>query len=284
MRVFLTGASSGIGEALAVEYARRHGQRLQIGLLARRAAELERVAARLAPATVSCYQVDITDRRALFDAAGAFCAGGVPDVVIANAGISVGTSGARADDADAIARVIDTNLIALANTFLPFVAPMRGRGSGRLVGMASIAGIRGLPGAGPYSASKAAAINYCESLRVELAGSGIKVVTIAPGYIATPMTDGNAYPMPFLMPAERFARRSVDAIERGARYAVFPWQMAIVARLLAIMPRAIYDRLAARAPRKAQQHRPAHQATSPDPARKPELTDTSLPAGSAGPR
>jgi len=116
---------------------------------------------------------------------------GVPDVVIANAGVSVGTLTEEAGDLAAFERVLRTNVLGMVATFQPFVAPLRARGQGRLVGIASVAGIRGLPGAGAYSASKAAAIAYLESLRVELHGSGVRVVTIAPGYIETPMTAVN---------------------------------------------------------------------------------------------
>ena len=150
----------------------------------------------------------------------------------------------------ALRRVFDTNVAGMAQTFQPFIAAMKARGSGRLVGIASVAGIRGLPGAGAYSASKAATIAYLEALRVELRGSGIKVVTIAPGYIATPMTAVNRYPMPFLMPADAAARRFARAIERGTSYTVIPWQMGVVAKLMRLLPNPVFDRLFARAGRK----------------------------------
>jgi short-subunit dehydrogenase len=122
----------------------------------------------------------------------------------------------------------------------------------RLVGIGSVAGIRGLPGAGAYSASKAAVLCYCESLRLELKPFGIKVVTIAPGYIATPMTEKNAYPMPFLMPAARFAQKAVRAIAAGDSYRVIPWQMGVVAKLLRALPNFLYDLAFAKAPHKAR--------------------------------
>src|SRR5207253_3115697 len=140
---------------------------------------------------------------------------GVPDVVIANAGISVGVDTAIREDMDVIARTFATNNVGLAATFHPFVDAMRQRGSGRLVGIASVAGIRGLPGHGAYCASKAAVISYCESLRGELRASGVKVVTICPGYIDTPLTQENRYSMPFLMRAVEFADRAYRAIEGG---------------------------------------------------------------------
>ena len=123
-------------------------------------------------------------------------------------------------------------------------------GEKRLVGIASVAGIRGLPGAEAYSASKAAAIAYLESLRLEMRPYGIKVVTIAPGYIETPMTAVNPYKMPFLLPVEKAAERFAIAIERGVGYTVIPWQMGVVAKILRALPNWLYDRLFTSAPRK----------------------------------
>jgi NAD(P)-dependent dehydrogenase (short-subunit alcohol dehydrogenase family) len=120
----------------------------------------------------------------------------------------------------------------------------------RLVGIASVAGIRGLPGAEAYSASKAAVISYLESLRLEMQPFGIRVVTIAPGYIETPMTEINPYPMPFILPADEAAKKFAAAIARGTSYTVIPWQMGVVAKLLRLMPNWLYDRLFVRAPRK----------------------------------
>lgn len=175
---------------------------------------------------------------------------GVPDVVIANAGISHGTLTEFAEDVEVFRRIMDVNVMGMVNAFHPFVAAMRSRGSGSLAGIASVAGYRGIPGASAYSASKAAAIRYCESLRVELRATGIKVTTICPGYIATPMTEKNPYPMPFIIPAAEFARRCAREIDSGSSFAVIPWQMAIVARLLAATPNCLYDFAFSRAGRK----------------------------------
>jgi NAD(P)-dependent dehydrogenase (short-subunit alcohol dehydrogenase family) len=175
---------------------------------------------------------------------------GCPDVVIANAGISAGTVAELREDLDTLQEIIGTNLLGLANTLQPFVSHMRTAGTGRLIGIASVAGYRGLPGASAYSASKAAAIAYLESLRVELHGSGVGVTTICPGYIDTPMTSGNPYRMPFILSADEAARRILRVVEARRSYAVIPWQMAIVARVLRAMPNPVYDALFARAPRK----------------------------------
>jgi NAD(P)-dependent dehydrogenase (short-subunit alcohol dehydrogenase family) len=197
------------------------------------------------------YPLDVSDAAALQAAGEDFIAkAGVPDIVIANAGVSVGTLTEEADDLPAFRRVFDTNVMGMVQTFQPFVAGMRATRRGRLVGIASVAGIRGLPGAGAYSASKAAAITYLESLRVELRGSGVKVVTLAPGYIATAMTAKNPYPMPFLMPVERAVASMARHIERGSRFAVMPWQMGVVAAVMKWLPLPLYDRLFARAGRK----------------------------------
>jgi short-subunit dehydrogenase len=157
---------------------------------------------------------------------------------------------AHEDDNDAFKTVLDTNVLGMVHTFQPFLPALIAKKRGKLVGVASVAGFRGLPGAGAYSASKAAAISYLESLRVELAGSGVEVITLCPGYIATPMTERNPYPMPFLLSADDAARLMVRAVRRGRRFYVFPWQMAWAGRLLRALPRPLYDLVFARAPRK----------------------------------
>ena len=251
--VFITGASSGIGQALAWRY-HRAGWRL--ALVARRTAEIEHWARTngLAADRYAVYGADVADTDSIV-AAGRACMAlqGVPDAVIANAGISIGVDSALREDLDVIARTFATNNVGLAATFHPFIAAMARRGSGALVGIASVAGIRGLPGHGAYCASKAAVISYCESLRGELRSSGVKVVTICPGYVATPLTQRNRYAMPFLMQPQDFAQRAFTAIEAGASYRVIPWQMGVVAKLLRLLPNALYDRLLAGRPRKQRQ-------------------------------
>ncbi|ARP77726.1 SDR family oxidoreductase [Bordetella genomosp. 6] len=246
--VFITGASSGLGQALARRYA-ADGARL--GLLGRRAQALEALAASL-PGRHHCYAVDVRDRAALHAAAQDFIGhcGGRVDVVIASAGVSAGTLTEAGEDYEVFKEIVDTNLLATVATFEPFIAGMRAARAGRLVGIASVAGIRGLPGAGAYSASKAAVATYCESLRLELAQAGVRVVTIAPGYVKTAMTAHNPYAMPFLMEADAFAGRAHAAIARGVSYRVIPWQMGVVAKLMRLLPDAVYDRLARNAPRK----------------------------------
>lgn len=221
-----------------------------LGLLARRKDALDALARTLG---VPCatYAADVGDVSAVqADAEDFMARHGVPDVVIANAGVSAGTSGGEAEDLAVLERILRTNVVGLAASLQPFVAPMRARGAGILAGIASVAGFRGLPGAGAYSASKAAAIAWLESLRVELTGSGVAVVTLCPGYIDTPMTRVNRHPMPFLLPPDEGARRMARAIDARRSWVVVPWQMAIVGGLMRCMPNWLYDRALKRAPRK----------------------------------
>jgi len=246
-RVIITGASSGIGAALARRYAR---QGAVLGLIARRATALQQLAAEL-PGQCEIYPADVREARAVAAAARDFLERhGCPDIVIANAGVSIGTATEFSEDIATFVEVVDINVLGMVRTFQPFVRCMRERGRGTLVGIASVAGYRGMPGAGAYATSKAAVISYLESLRVELRGSGVAVVTVCPGYVATPMTEQNPFPMPFLMGADEAARKIVSIIARGKTIAVIPWQMALVARLLHVMPNWLYDWLFSRAPRK----------------------------------
>lgn len=250
---FITGASSGIGQALAARYAQA-GWRL--ALVARRTGEIEQWA-RAQGLAEDCWRVygaDVSQVESIVAAAQACIAQqGLPDVVIANAGISIGMDTEIRADLEVMARTFATNNIGLAATFHPFIASMRARGSGALVGIASVAGIRGLPGHGAYCSSKAAVISYCETLRGELRTSGVKVVTIVPGYVDTPLTRQNRYGMPFLMEAEDFADAAFRAIGAGRSYRVIPWQMGVVAKLLRLLPDAVFDRALAGRPRKHRQ-------------------------------
>ena len=175
---------------------------------------------------------------------------GLPDLVIANAGVSAGTSGEDLRDVAHLRRLLEVNVAGVAITLAAFAPAMRKAGRGTLACIASVAGFRGLAGNGAYSASKAAAITWMESLRVEMHGSGVSVVCICPGYVETPMTGVNRFHMPFLISADEAAPRIARAIAAKRRVAVVPWQMALVAVVLRALPGWLYDRLAARAPRK----------------------------------
>jgi NAD(P)-dependent dehydrogenase (short-subunit alcohol dehydrogenase family) len=250
---FITGASSGIGQALAARY---HAAGYRLALVARRGAEVAAWASSqgYAPDRFAVYAADVRDVPAI-TAAGRECIAsmGLPDVVIANAGISIGVDTAVFEDLEVMRATFETNNLGMAATFQPFVRPMCDRGQGRLVGIASVAGIRGLPGHGAYCSSKAAVISYCESLRGECRPFGVKVVTVAPGYIDTPLTRHNRYGMPFLMAPERFADRAFRAIEAGASFRTIPWQMGVVSKLMRALPNPLFDALLAGRPRKRRQ-------------------------------
>lgn len=251
--VFITGASSGIGQAMALRFYQA-GYRL--ALAARRTSEVKTWADAqgISVSSYEIYSADVADIDSIV-AAGQECLvrQGLPDVVIANAGISVGMDTAVRDDIDVMRQTFATNNIGMAATFQPFVQAMTQRGSGTLVGIGSVAGIRGLPGHGAYCASKAAVISYCESLRGEMRPFGVRVVTLSPGYIDTPLTRQNRYGMPFLMQASDFADRAFAAITAGVSYRVIPWQMGVVAKLLRLLPNVLFDKLLAGRPRKRRQ-------------------------------
>lgn len=242
MRVFLTGATSGIGEALAKLYAARGAT---LGLVGRRETALAALRSSITVPTAT-YACDVRDAAALREAGADFLARhGVPDLVIANAGISHGTSTEIADDTETFREIMDINVVGIVNTFQPFVSAMRAQASGTLAGIASVAGFRGLPGASAYSASKAAAISYLESLRIELHGSGVRVCTVCPGFIRTPMTANNPYAMPFILEVDDAARRMARAMDAGKSFTVVPWQMAIVGRILKLLPDSVLDNVLA---------------------------------------
>lgn len=240
--VFITGASSGIGQALALRYAQA-GWRL--ALVGRHVDVLEAWAREQGwPAERwAAYRADVAVSDSIV-AAGQAClaAQGLPDVVLASAGVSIGMDTAEAGDLDVMRETFAINNVGLAATFHPFVDAMRKRGAGKLVGIASVSAIRGLPGHGAYCASKAGVVAYCESLRGELRGSGVCVVTLLPGFVATPLTARNPYRMPFLLQPGEFADRAFRAIDAGIGYRVIPWQMGIVAKLLRLLPNALFDR------------------------------------------
>jgi short-subunit dehydrogenase len=241
--VFITGASSGIGQALAARYAQA-GWRL--ALVARRTEQTQAwlLEQGLDAQRARVYRADVADPDSIILAAQACMAEqGLPDVVIASAGISVGMDSAEREDLGVMQDTFATNNVGLAATFHPFLRLMRQRQSGTLVGIASVAAIRGLPGHGAYCASKAAVVAYCESLRGECRRQGVKVVTLLPGYIATPLTAKNPYSMPFLMQAGDFADRAYRAIEAGDSYRVIPWQMGVLAKVMRLLPNALFDKL-----------------------------------------
>jgi short-subunit dehydrogenase len=140
--------------------------------------------------------------------------------------------------------------MGVVNTFQPFIAAMKQAGQGQLVGVASVAGIRGIPGSGAYSASKSAVITYLESLRAEMQHYNIHVSTIAPGYVRTPMTEINRYKMPFLMDVDVFAEKFACAVESKLPFKIIPWQMGVIAKIMRLIPPFLWDYLMRNAPHK----------------------------------
>ena len=219
-------------------------------MVGRRKALLEKLQRSLnTPSTI--YAVDVSDEHQLHHAIERHIKKmGVPDIVIANAGVSTGTLNSEKEDLVTFKRVIDINLYGVMHTFLPFMHTFKKRKSGQLVGIASVAGIRGLPGSGAYSTSKAALMNYLESLRIEMLPFNIQVTTIAPGYIKTPMTHSNPYAMPFILEVDKAARLFIKAINRKEKFIIIPWQMNIVGKLMRLLPASVWDFLAKRGPKK----------------------------------
>ena len=248
--VLITGAASGLGQALAWRF---YQAGYSLALMVRRADETKAWVREHQIVRDRCriYEADVSIPDSIVDA-GHECLRrqGVPDVVVACAGISVGVDTAERSDIEVMSRTFAINNIGTAASFNPFVRPMVNRRYGILVGIGSVNGIRGFPGHGANCPSKAAMISYCECLRGELRGTGVKVVTLCPGYIDTPLTQKNAYSMPFLMRAEDFAEQALRAIEAGVSYRVIPWQMSVVAKLLRMLPNPLFDRIFAGRPRK----------------------------------
>lgn len=243
--VFITGASSGIGQALSVELARRGAS---LGLLARRAEMLDLIVVEVEKAGGHALAIpaDVTDASAVRKAVDALQAKfGKLDVLIANAGVGA-TTDAKDLRAEDVAHLININLLGVVNCVTSVLPRMVEKGSGHLVAISSLAGYRGLPKSGAYCASKAAVSAFFESLRLDLAGTGVAVTIIHPGFIKTPLTAGRHADMPFLMELDDATRKIIHAIERRKKSYAFPWQLATIVRIGMVLPIALYDWIAAR--------------------------------------
>ncbi|MBP7338380.1 SDR family oxidoreductase [Niveispirillum sp.] len=246
--IFITGASSGIGEALALSYA---GKGIRLLLTGRDAGRLAQVAERCREkgADLVTTTIDVTDRAAL--AAWIMARDGeVPiDLVIANAGISAGTGGGVETEAQARA-IFATNLDGVLNTIHPLIPTMVARGRGQIALMSSLASFRGMAGAAAYCGSKAAVRVYGEALRGDLARQGVGVSVICPGFVVSRMTAVNRFPMPFLMDADRAAGIVRRGLAAGKGRVAFPFPTYAVSWLLGVLPPGLVDMVLARAPRK----------------------------------
>lgn len=237
--ILITGASSGLGAALAVAYAKT-GVHLHLG--ARRADLLEAVAekCREAGAEVTMRTIDVTAAAEMAEWIAQCHRRSALDLVIANAGISGGTSGGHESDAQ-VRAIFAVNLDGVLNTVLPALPLMIAQGKGQVGIMASLAGHRGFPGAPAYCGSKAAVKVWGEGLRGEMAAEGIGVSVIMPGFVTTPMTEVNDFPMPFLMPPERAAEIIRRGLGRNQARISFPWPTAFIAWLIGALPPAFTD-------------------------------------------
>jgi len=246
--ILITGGSGGIGAAIARVYA-APGVTLALG--GRDAARLERVAeaCRAAGAAVGVASADVRDAERLAAWIAEADTRAPLDLVIANAGVSAGTGGSGETE-DQARRIFDTNVAGVINTVIPAVDRMRPRRRGQIAIMASLAAFRGFPGAPAYCASKAAVRVWGEALRGHLHGSGIAVSVICPGYVRSPMTAVNEFPMPLLMDAERAARIIRRGLERDRARIAFPWRLYAAVRLLSALPPGLTDPLLRRLPEK----------------------------------
>lgn len=248
--ILISGASSGLGAAVAEAYS---GPGVTLFLGGRDRNRLETVAAtcRAAGAAVHTEIVDVTDIEAMRRWVVGSDANRPLDLVIANAGISGGTSGlSGAEPEEQVRRLFDVNLGGVMNTVLPIIPTLSERGHGQIAMVASLAGYRGIPGAPAYCASKAAVKVFGEGLTGTLHGLGVGVSVICPGYVRTPMTDANAFPMPFLMDAERAARIIKRGLAKRKARIAFPWPMATAVWLLQALSPGLIEPVLRRLPKK----------------------------------
>ncbi len=247
--ILITGASSGIGAALAKAYA---APGVRLALSGRNEARLTMVAGlcRGGGAEVTTALRDVTDAEAMAGWIAEVDQQRPLDLVIANAGISAGTADGGEDRAQSAA-VFAVNLDGVRNTVLPAIEAMQARGRGQIAIMSSLAAFRGFPGAPAYCASKAAVRIWGEALRGHLAGDGVGVSVICPGFVRSRMTEVNDFPMPFLMDAERAAVIILRVLARNRGRIAFPLPTYFWAWLLGVLPTALTDRLLRKMPKKS---------------------------------
>lgn len=238
----ITGASGGLGQAMAVELAKRG---VKLGLLSRRVDPMQELADTLDTSTVVAA-CDVADREQVNAAVARVVSDlGPVDCMIANAG-----TGQPIDpmlfDASTVETIQNVNFMGMVNAFYAVLPDMIERKHGQLVGVSSMAGYQGLPGDAGYAASKAAARTHMESLRISLRGTGVGVTCICPGFVRTPMTDKNDFQMPFLWEADRAGRRMVRAIAKRKIAYNFPWQMNLLVGAGRFVPRWLFDRIVAK--------------------------------------
>jgi short-subunit dehydrogenase len=231
----ITGASSGIGWALARELARHQ---CRVGLVARRQDKLEALAGEIrgAGGTAACAVADVADRAQTVPAIHALrTALGPIDLLVANAGFGAPTV-LEPLNIDQVEQMFRVNVLGVVYSIEAVLPEMLQRGRGHLAAVSSLAAYKGLPGESAYCASKAAVNSYLEGLRIQLRGRGLAVTTICPGFVKTPMTDVNDFKMPWLLQADEAARRIVRALGRRQKVYNFPWQMSLLMKVTRWLP------------------------------------------------
>ena len=274
----VTGACGGFGQALARELIAGGAS---VALVGMNRAALEALAG-LAPERCSIYQPDVSDAAAMQAVAVDWMARhGVPDLVVANAGVAGGFETALVEDLAVMRRMLEINLLGVATTFQPFLASMlAGEKPAALVGVASVAGWRGMPGNGAYCASKAGLIAYLQSLRAELRPTSVTVHTVSPGYLRTALTAGNRFAMPGLMEPDAAARALLAGVAAGREHIVLPRRVGWLSRALSCLPAKWHDAILLRQPRKPRAGQPGATpipGLSTDKRTPPTTTPTERP-------
>ena len=251
-RAVITGACGGLGQSLA-----RHllGSGAQVALVGLNHPPLEALQA-LAPERCRIYTPDVSNAQAM-QAMAADCLQhwGAPDLVVANAGVAGGFETSDPADLAVMRRMLEINLLGVATTFQPFLqAMLNSQRPGALVGVASVAGWRGMPGNGAYCASKAGLIAYLQSLRAELRPTRLTVHTISPGYLRTALTAGNTFAMPGLLEPDEAARDLLHGVAQGREHIVLPRRIGWLSQALSLLPVRWHDRILLGQPRKPRAH------------------------------
>lgn len=241
--VWITGAGKGIGRALARRLAQ---DGWIVAASARTEGDLSGLAGECPPGRVHAYPLDITD---LGRTEGTFALIeqqlGLPDLVVLNAGTHIPLS-ADSFSVETFRRLLETNLMGTVNSLAQIIPRFVARGRGHIAVVASLAGYRGLPTSAAYGASKAGLINMCEALKPELDLYGVRLTLINPGFVETPLTDRNDFPMPFLISVEEAADRIARGLGKNAFEIAFPWRFASLMMLLRVLPNRLFFALTSR--------------------------------------
>lgn len=247
--ILITGASSGLGKSLALEYSKSKATLFLTGRNKDKLKEVSLICEENG-SKVTNKVIDVTNKEGMSKWIKAISNKQPLDLVIANAGISAGTAGGIESD-EQISAIFDTNVGGVLNTINPAISFMQKKGEGQIAIISSLAGFRGLPSSPAYSGSKAAVRTYGEGLRGSLSKLGIKVNVVCPGYIKTPMTDVNEFPMPFLMDASKAAKKIRVGLQKNKSRIAFPFPLYFVVWLMTLLSTKITDPIFSRLPAKS---------------------------------